>query len=145
MKFYEIKKLEMYTNKGQNKEASLAYALCGEIRKHGNLPFNQGSDIPEFHMSVKSAKASLCQGRFYKTEEKATMLDEFFNAVASNIFAFVTDDYKVYEMSKTEFRAFVEIFSGISRESAKNGGYRKIQIYAESKKMLEWLDSHSNR
>ena len=66
---FKIELLNNYKNAGQNAEQSLAYALTGEIRKHDKVAFDKGSDIPEFKMSVKSARftlASTLNGESYE-------------------------------------------------------------------------------
>ena len=49
----------VYTNNGQHAEQVLAYTLTHEIRKHDRVPFDKGSDIPEYHMSVSQARRAL--------------------------------------------------------------------------------------
>lgn len=139
MTHYSITRTEIYPNKGMNKEACLALAKCHELRKHDNVQWYEGSDIPEYCMSVKSSKFSLCSGGHLKGDTLSEMLDDFFARVASTVFAYVTEEYEVYEMTATEFRSFLEVFSGLERESTKNGGKIKVKCRAESRKMLEWF------
>lgn len=139
MTTYNITNINMYANHGQNCEASLAFAKVGEVRKHDNLRWDKGSDIPELHISVKSAKFSLCAGGHLHGESLNEMLDDYFERVASTTFAYVTREFEVYEMNAKEFRAFLELFGYITRESEKNGGKSKIRVKDEGRVMKEWL------
>lgn len=124
------------TNEGINKEQCLDFHYNGKHDKHDNLPWNEGSDLPEQRMSVKSAKFSLCSYGQLNGDGFEAKLDDFFARVASIRFAYITKEYVVYEMNATEFRMFLERFSYLS-EVKKSGG--KIKGKGESKIMLEWL------
>lgn len=139
MTHYTIEHHEFHTNNGINKERCLEYYLTGKPGKHDNLKWYEGSDIPEYNLSVKSAKFSLCSGGHLRGESLGEMLDDFFARVASTRFAYVTVTYEVYEMDKREFREFLEMFGTLSRESTSNGGKTKIKGKHESKAMLEWF------
>lgn len=129
-----------YKNNGNHAEQLVAYRLTKEIRLHDNMPFNEGSDIPEFHMSVKSAGATLMSGRFCTSTVKEEIIDEFFNNTASSLFAYVVDDFSVaYVMNAREFREFLNLFSCTCRDSMKNGGKTKVQLYKDSKRMMMWF------
>ena len=131
-----------YTNNGQHAEQVLAYTLTHEIRKHDNLPFDKGSDIPEFKMSVKSSKASLMSGNRCTKDTKEGIIEEFLTRSASECFAYVLEDCTIaYVMNKIEFGEFCMQFSGLTRESSKNGGKAKVQLYKESNRTREWLAS----
>lgn len=130
-----------YKNNGQHAEQALAYTLTHEIRKHDHVAYDKGSDIPEFHMSVKSSKASLMSAKFCESENKSDIIAQFVTKSASTRFAYVVADFsKAYVMDGNEFAQFCELFSNTTRESSKNGGGVKVQIYAESAKMLRWLE-----
>ena len=132
-----------YTNNGMHAEQTLAYALTGEIRTHDHVPFDKGSDIPEYHMSVKSSKASLMSGNRCESQTKEGIIAEFIAKSASTCFAYVIADFsKAYVMSGEEFAEFCMAFGGMSRESNKNGGKAKVQLRAETAKTLAWLEAH---
>ena len=132
----------VYTNNGQHAEQVLAYTLTHEIRKHDRVPFDKGSDIPEFKMSVKSSKASLMSGNYCTKETKEEIIAEFLMRTASECFAYVLEDLTTaYVMDKVEFAEFCREFSGMSRESSKNGGKAKVQFYKENSRTREWLAS----
>lgn len=132
-----------YANNGQHAEQTLAYTLTHEIRAHDNVPFDKGSDIPEFHMSVKSSKASLMSGNRCESQTKDGIIAEFIAKSASTCFAYVIADFtKAYVMDGAEFAEFCREFGGLTRESTKNGGKAKVQLRAESAKMLAWFEGH---
>ena len=132
-----------YTNNGMHAEQTLAYALTGEIRAHDHVPFDKGSDIPEFHMSVKSSKASLMSGNRCESQTKEGIIAEFIAKSASTCFAYVVADFtKAYVMNGEEFAEFCMMFGGMSRESSKNGGKAKVQLHKENPKTLAWLEAH---
>ena len=140
MKKIEITTIERkYHNFGQHAEQALAYTLTGELRTHDHVSYMSGSDIPEYKMSVKSAKFSLMNGNLCQAQDFEGIVEEFFTNCASECFAYVTQEMECYIMNTDEFRTFVNQFCGISRESTKNGGRRKVQMRSESKKVLEWL------
>ena len=134
---FKIELLNNYKNAGQNAEQSLAYALTGEIRKHDKVAFDKGSDIPEFKMSVKSARftlASTLQGESYE-EMKA----DFFRRCVSEIFAYVTKSGEVYMMTAEKFSSFLDNFSSVGYSSSKHGHRKIIRMRSESKEVLTWL------
>lgn len=132
-----------YANNGQHAEQTLAYTLTHEIRTHDRIPFDKGSDIPEFHMSVKSSKASLMSGNLCTATTKEGIVQEFIARSASTCFAYVLADFtKAYVMDGAEFAEFCMLFGGLTRESTRNGGKAKVQLRAESEKTREWLEGH---
>lgn len=130
-----------YSNFGQHCEQALAYTLTGEIRKHDNVPFYKGSDIPEYAMSVKSSGFSLASGKQNKGDNFDEKVADFFRRVHSKQFAYVSKDMNAYIMNKREFRKFVNMFCVWTYESEQNGGYAKVRCNKESKKMVAWLES----
>lgn len=134
---YKIELLNNYKNGGQNAEQSLAYALTGELRTHDRVPFDKGSDIPEYKMSVKSARFTLASHLQGDTYEE--MKEDFFNRCASEVFAYVTKCGEVYTMTAEIFSSFLDQFATIGRQSSKNGGNKTIRMRSETKEVLSWL------
>ena len=131
----------VYVNNGHHAEQLLAFTLTGEKRKAGKLPFDKGSDIPEFHMSVKSGGATLMNGNLCTKDTKEGIIEEFITRSVSECFAFVLNDGSVaYIMDKMEFREFCFKFSNLGHDSQRNGGKLKVQIYKESGKMRRWFE-----
>ena len=139
MTTYTIINYGFHAKEGINKEQCLDYHYNRRHGRHDNLKWNEGSDLPEQHISVKSAKFSLCAGGQLAGDTMQEMISDYFARVASLIFAYVTKDYKVYEMNASEFREFLEKFGYLSYESDT----KKIKIKAksESKMMLEWFEA----
>lgn len=92
-------------------------------------------------MSVKSDHFTLAAK--LNGDNMAEMIDDFFNRTSSTVFAYVTREMFVYMMNAVEFRAFIETFGVLERESEKNGGGVKVRCKHESKKMLAWLASRA--
>lgn len=134
---FKIELLNNYRNAGQNAEQSLAYALTGEIRKHDKVAFDKGSDIPEYKMSVKSARFTLAST--LKGESYEEMKADFFRRCASEIFAYVTKSGEVYMMTAEIFSSFLDNFSSVGYSSSKNGHHKIIRMRSETKEVLAWL------
>ena len=129
-----------YANNGQHAEQVARYTLTGQICKADNLPHNCGGDIG--NLQVKSSKASLMSGNYCTKDTKDGIIEEFFERTASELFAWVIDDFSLaYVMNKNEFKEFCREFSGMSRESSKNGGKAKVQFYKENERTRMWLAS----
>jgi hypothetical protein len=139
MKHYTITNYHFHAKEGINKEQCLDFHYNGRHGTHDNLKWNEGSDLPEQKISVKSAKFSLCAGGQLKGNSLNEMLNDYFARVASKIFAYVTKTYEVYEMNAHEFREFLKIFTYFTKESGQNNGAIKIKAKDESKIMLQWL------
>ena len=137
MKTMTIKNISEYANFGQAAEQSLVYALTGEIRAHRDGRFWASSDIPEFNMSVKSDHFTLAAK--LQGDTMQDMVNDYFTRTESAAWAYVTREMLVYIMTALEFRAFIEAFGVVERESEKNGGGLKVRCKHESKKMLAWL------
>ena len=143
MKHYSITNHHFTAKNGINKEQCLDYHYNGRHGNHDNLKWYEGSDIPEQKISVKSEKFSLTSGGQLKGDNLTEMLNDYFARVASVIFAYVTNDYQVYEMNATEFREFLENFTRLEKDSTKNGGKIKVRAKTESQEMLAWLYSRA--
>lgn len=141
MTHYTIINHHFHAKEGINKEQCLDYHYNGRHGKHDNLKWNEGSDLPEQKMSVKSAKFSLCAGGQLAGATITEMIADYFNRVASTVFAYVTKTYEVYEMNANEFKDFLEVFGYLSYESSNH----KIKIKAkdESQIMLKWLSERA--
>ena len=132
-----------YSNNGQHAQQVLDFNLTGQLRKHDHVKWNEGSDIPECLMSVKSSKATLVGGGQCSSIDYTEIIEEYFLKVASVQFAYVTADFQTaYIMNAVEFREFVTQFTYLTRESSKNGGAVKVRFRQESSKMLYWLNTH---
>lgn len=136
-------RVSTYANHGQACEQNLAFMLTGEVRSHDHVAFDKGSDIPEFHMSVKSARFSLASANLMHAQDFEGQLREYFARVASTVWAYITNDDRAFIMNRAEFEGFVRAFGKMERESSKNGGKMKIRFPQESKAILDYLTSRA--
>lgn len=138
-----INHISMLSNPGQAKQQDLAFALTGEIRKPDAVRFDMDSDIPEFSISVKSARFTLASASALSATTFEGQLNEFSERVHSEKFAYVTKNNMVYIMDKVEFLDFCHEFCGWEQESEKNGGAYKVRCRKESKRMIKWLQARA--
>lgn len=129
-----------YKNFGKHAEQALAYTLTGEIRKADCVPYNVDSDIPEYHMSVKSRGFSLMSGNLCRAQDFEGIVNQYMGEVASKCVAYVAQNMVAYVMDMEEFREFLYLSCGLCRESTRNGGRIKVKMRSESKKVLAWLN-----
>ena len=134
---YSINGGKSWLNGGEFAEAA-AKAVHGlDAAKDANTRFNEGSDVPEFHASVKSSKASLTNMRLADSFEAS--LTAYFEQVASSEFWYVTitdELVTIYKMNATKFERFLRKFSKLNERGV-------IRIAATSSKMLAWLDDNA--
>ena len=141
MTTYIIERLN-HRNAGIAREWALCAHYMVTRTSHDSLAYDKGSDLDANgkHISIKASAFTLMAGCLC---EGLTAFDDIWNLYASRVhsdtFAYVTEDYRVYEMSLAEFKQFVYEFGRTERESAKNGGAVKIRLRKESGKMLKWL------
>lgn len=138
-----INHISALSNAGQARQQDLIFALTGEVRKPDSVPFDMDSDIPEFSISVKSARFTLASANVLASTTFEGQLNEFSERVHSDKFAYVTKDYAVYIMDKVEFLAFCNEFCAWEQESEKNGGAYKVRCRNESKRMIKWLQARA--
>lgn len=121
-----------YKNNGQHAEQVFRFTLSGEIVKADNKPAEECGDYLD--IQIKSAKATVCKGNDLKI---------YLELDAAKRYAYVTKDFSTaYIMSKNQWYEFCKEFGYTTKESEKNGGKVKIRLYDESKRMVEWLESH---
>lgn len=128
-----------YNNDGLHLAQCVTYTYTHEIRLHDNVPYNKGSDIPEYNISIKSSAFTLASARLIKGNTVSEQLAYYMEHTASKKVVYVTKNYDGYVMNMQEFADFVTEFGYITRESAKNGGGLKVRARKENKTMLEWL------
>ena len=136
-----INSISTLSNAGQARQQDLTYALTGEIRKPDAVPFDMDSDIPEFSISVKSARFTLASASALSATTFDGQLNEFSERVHSEKFAYVTKNNMVYIMDKMEFLDFCHEFCGWEQDSNKNGGAYKVRCRKESKRMIKWVQA----
>jgi len=145
MKTYNVKPVTA-KKPADSKEWAIAEFYGIARSAHDSKAYNTNSDVEtgNKNISVKSDGFTLMSANFTKG---ATDFDEIWTyyrkTVHSDTFAYVTNDYTVYEMNIDEFEMFVYAFCGLQAESQKNGGGLKIRCKHESKKMIQWLDKRT--
>lgn len=136
---FELKaNVSQYRNNGQRVQQNLTFQLTGQLRKADRVPFDQGSDIPEYHLSVKSYHFTLANNLNGDTYEE--MKADFFSRCHSTHFAYVTRSQLVYIMNREQFAEFLDLFHELDRSSAPNGNKVVIRGKREPKAMIQWLD-----
>lgn len=130
--------ISQYRNNGQRHQQNLDYQLTGKFRKADRVPFDKGSDIPEYRLSVKSYHFTLASDLKGETYEE--MKADFFSRCHSERFAYVTRSQLVYIMNREQFAQFLDLFHELDRSSAANGNKVVIRGKREPKAMLKWLD-----
>lgn len=134
---YSINGGKNWLNGGEFAEAA-AKAVHGlDATKDANTRFNEGSDVPEYHASVKSSKASLTNMKLADDFEGSVRA--YFEQVASSEFWYVTiadELVTIYKMNATKFEKFLRKFSKLNERGV-------IRIAATSSKMLAWLDANA--
>lgn len=131
----------MYKNFGQHAEQLMAYTLTGEIRKHDNgVRYDRESDIPEYHMSVKSARFSLMSSCCCVAQTFEGIIAEYMANTVSKCVAYVSATGKAYIMNMVEFEAFLYRFCKLTKDSQKSGGRYKVRMQEETGKVIRWLE-----
>ena len=142
MTTYIIERLN-HRNAGIAREWALCRYYMVERTAHDAQPYDKASDLDTAdgkHISIKASAFTLMAGNLCEgIEDFDGIWNLYASRVHSDTFAYVTEDYRVYEMSLAEFKQFVYEFGRTERESAKNGGAVKIRLRKESGKMLKWL------
>lgn len=132
---YSLNNGESYLNNGEFAEAALKHAFGLEAKKDANTAFDVASDIEEYHMSVKSSKATLTSAILGKDMESS--LNTYFARTASECWAWVIlhDEFiTAYIMDADEFRTFTETFASYNKEG-------KVRYKATSSLMIAWFEA----
>lgn len=139
MQVIKVTTVSKYSNVGERAEQNLVYTLLGVMRNRDSIPFFNGSDIPEYHMSVKASHFTLASGRLMRSQTLDGQIEEYFERTASSLFAYVSMEDKAYIMDESEFREFLYAFGRLEKDSAKNGGFAKVRFPMENKYIRKWL------
>ena len=134
---YTINGGASWMNGGEFAEAAAKAAHGLDPRKDASTRFDVGSDVPEFHASVKSSKASLTNMKLADSFDAS--VTAYFEQVASSEFWYVsiTDELvTIYKMNAKLFERFLRKFAKLNERHV-------IRIAATSAKMLAWLDTNA--
>lgn len=142
MTVFEIERI-LHKNAGIAREWALCRYYKVERTAHDSLAYDKGSDLDTAdgkHISIKASAFTLMAGNLCEgIEDFDGIWNLYAERVHSDTFAYITEDFTVYEMTLSEFKRFVYAFGRTERESEKNGGAMKIRLRKESGKMLRWL------
>lgn len=126
---------EKWMNAGQFKQIARVAALFGRIESPDHLPYNEGSDIPELHESVKSSKSTLVN--MVLGHDLKSSLDCYFATTASTVHSWVImvdEQIVTYIMDNAEFREFSENFGSYDKDR------QVVRYKADSTKMIKWFE-----
>ena len=143
MKTYNIEHVSDARNAGIAREHDLCSYMGIDRTKHDSTDYRTGSDIEigNRHISVKASRFTLMSGTMCKGFTEFNDIWNLYKSTThSNVFAYITEDYRVFEMDINEFEQFVYTFGKTETESKKNGGGVKIRLKKENKAMIEWLN-----
>ena len=128
---------EHYMNSGEFAEVALKNAFGYEAVKDANTAFDEGSDIEQLQMSVKSSKATLTSVILGK--DLKSSLDTYFARTASNQWAWVIlieNTLTVYIMNESEFKEFTLNWAYYQTDRMT------VRYKSTSGKMIKWLEEH---
>ena len=134
---YSVNGGKSWLNGGEFAEVVAKAAHGLDATKDANTRFNEGSDVPEFHASVKSSKASLTNMKLADSFDAS--VTAYFEQTASSEFWYVSimdELVTIYKMNATKFEKFLRKFSKLNERGV-------IRIAATSAKMLAWLDANT--
>lgn len=128
-----------HKNGGEFCESSAKHHRGLDYKVNPATTFDKGSDIESLNASVKSSGASLAC--LYGTS-KEEILDEYFSRVHSTLWIYMVnidnESMIEYHMDANEFRAFLNEWAGLAKESGNNR--YKVRIKKTSGKMIKWLE-----
>ena len=141
MAHYIIDGCDAYRNRGQ-----LVESICKHHRGlfsavNPSTRWDNGSDIEEEYISIKSDKASLGMGIIGDTKEE--LITMYMEQVHSNCFIWADFNEKTgimteYQMNKVEFEKFLNEFTFVSKYS---NGKVKIEFPRTTKRMRKWFQA----
>lgn len=126
-----------YKNNGIHAQQVVDFTLTGQIRKADNRKWNEGSDIPELLMSVKTDRFTLASD--LAGETICEKIEDYFNRVRSVNWAYLANNGTIYIMNRSEFKAFLLRFAKLEKDSTKNGGRMKVRFPHETEMVRQWL------
>lgn len=135
---YSLDEGNSWKNAGELLESIAKFHRGYDYLVNPATSYDNGSDIEELRASVKSSGASLAS--IYGSCMK-TILNTYFENVHSTLWIYMVQiDSTIieYHMTAAEFRAFLESWAGLARESGSQ--LQKIRIKKTSGKMIKWLE-----
>ena len=124
-----------WMNGGQLKQILRVASALGRVDRPDHIRYDVDSDIPEFHESVKSSKATLVN--MVLGDDLQSSLTFYLAHTVSTTHSWVMiqgDDLVTYLMDLDEFKEFTEKFAGYDQS-------RKVVRYkADSTIMVRWFE-----
>ena len=105
-KLAEIERREGYNN-GQYAQAVADFTLMKKDRASDSVKFDEGSDIPELKVSVKTERFTLALN--VNGETVAEQVTDYLSRVHSTGWVYVSKNGYGYGMNKAEFTEFLKI------------------------------------
>ena len=141
---YLIEGSTAYKNRGE---------LCESITKHHrgiytevnpHTSWEEGSDIESEFASVKSSEGGLGRGIGGYDNNASDKIKTYFRDTPSKVFIWVelneqTKEVTEYQMTKSEFGAFIQQFTRVHRSSSKKE--ITVRFLKSSMKMKKWLEA----
>lgn len=128
MKTYRIDHISDAHNAGIAREHDLCHYFGIERTAHDSSDYRSNSDINlgDRHISVKASGFTLMSGNMCNGyDEFDDIWNLYKNTTHSNEFAYITEDYRVYEMNISEFEAFLRVFGRVEKEAQRTAVRRK--------------------
>lgn len=119
-KLTQITRQEGYNN-GQHAQAVVDFTLMKKDRACDSVKFDEGSDIPELKVSVKTERFTLALN--VNGDTVAEQVADYLKRVHSTGWVYVSKNGYGYGMNKTEFTEFLKIGcrSSLSDTSGRHG------------------------
>lgn len=133
-------------NAGDNCELAIRRRFACKPNGHDSKDYRIASDCEygTMRISVKSSKFTLMSGSYCRDCKDFNEIWNLYEKTThSNTFVYVSTEFVAYFMDINEFRELTYTFGHVERESKKNGGTPKIRFAAESKKVINWLESRA--
>ena len=141
---YLIEDCTAYRNRGE---------LCESITKHHrgiytevnpHTSWEKGSDIEHEFASVKSSEGGLGRGIGGYDNDASDKIKTYFRDTHSKVFIWVelneqTKEVTEYQMTKSEFGAFIQQFTRVHRSSSKKE--ITVRFLKSSMRMKKWLEA----
>lgn len=136
---YYVPALDADYNRGQLDDIVANNVASGEIRRPDPVPFDKGSDIPEWRASVKSKGCSLLglEGEYSRAE----LLQIYAERDASTWYIWVeevtTRTITAYIMNRAEMMQLARIFAKLDPQKDKDGKVikSKLRVQKSDKKL----------
>lgn len=134
---YSVSWIDRWMNHGYFAELCAKQFYGYELTLDTNTRFDEGSDLEEDRISVKSSRTTLTNVKLGYSKEE--IIEKFFELDYSESYVWVqiepgSTDFRIYHMSKEEFREMVEKFGSYEKDR------RVIRMPRDTDKLQDWLN-----